>query len=84
MHTHAMGIYLKETEQGTSRAIFPELSVIDDLIHSLSVSRWFHMSPKNATETAIALLSSTLAWQIPWAEEPGRLQSMGSRRVGHD
>ena len=28
--------------------------------------------------------SSTLAWKIPWAEEPGRLQSMGSRGVGHD
>ena len=28
--------------------------------------------------------SSTLAWKIPWAEEPGRLQSMGSRRVRHD
>ena len=28
--------------------------------------------------------SSTLAWKIPWAEEPGRLPSMGSRRVGHD
>ena len=28
--------------------------------------------------------SSTLAWKIPWTEEPGRLQSMGSLRVGHD
>ena len=28
--------------------------------------------------------SSTLAWKIPWAEEPGGLQSMGSLRVGHD
>ena len=28
--------------------------------------------------------SSTLAWKIPWMEEPGRLQSMGSHRVGHD
>ena len=28
--------------------------------------------------------SSTLAWKIPWAEEPGRLQSMGSLRVRHD
>ena len=28
--------------------------------------------------------SSTLAWEIPWMEEPGRLQSMGSRRVRHD
>ena len=36
------------------------------------------------TEKAMALHSSTLAWKIPWAEEPGRVQSMGSRRVGHD
>ena len=35
-------------------------------------------------ERAIAPHSSTLAWKIPWAEEPGRLQPMGSRRVGHD
>ena len=28
--------------------------------------------------------SSTLAWKIPWSEEPGRLQSMGSQRVGHN
>ena len=32
----------------------------------------------------MAALSSTLVWKIPWTEEPGRLQSMGSRRVGHD
>ena len=35
-------------------------------------------------ERAMAPHSSTLAWKIPWTEEPGRLQSMGSRRVGHD
>ena len=35
-------------------------------------------------EKAMAPHSSTLAWKIPWMEEPGRLQSMGSRRVGHD
>ena len=28
--------------------------------------------------------SSTIAWKIPWTEEPGRVQSMGSQRVGHD
>ena len=33
---------------------------------------------------AMAPHSSTLAWKIPWVEEPGRLQSMGSIRVGHD
>ena len=32
----------------------------------------------------MATPSSTFAWKIPWTEEPGRLQSMGSQRVGHD
>ena len=36
------------------------------------------------SEKAMASHSSTLAWKIPWTEEPGRLQSMGSRRVRHD
>ena len=36
------------------------------------------------SEKAMAPYSSTLAWHIPWAEEPGRLQSMGWLRVGHD
>ena len=36
------------------------------------------------SEKAMALHSSTLGWKIPWTEEPGRLQSMGSQRVGHD
>ena len=35
-------------------------------------------------EKAMATHSSTLAWKIPWTEEPGRLQSMGSWRVGHN
>ena len=36
------------------------------------------------TEKAMAPHSRTLAWKIPWMEEPGRLQSMGLQRVGHD
>ena len=35
-------------------------------------------------EKEMAIHSSTIAWKIPWTEEPGRLQSMGSIRVGHD
>ena len=35
-------------------------------------------------EKAMTTHPSTLAWKIPWMEEPGRLQFMGSRRVGHD
>ena len=38
----------------------------------------------NSPEKAMAHHSSTLAWKIPWTEEPGRLQSMGSLRVRHD
>ena len=34
-------------------------------------------------EKEMATHSSILAWEIPWTEEPGRLQSMGSSRVGH-
>ena len=36
------------------------------------------------TEKAMASHSSTLAWKIPWTEEPGGLPSMGSHRVRHD
>ena len=35
-------------------------------------------------EKEMATHSSILAWEIPWTEEPGRQQSMGSQRVGHD
>ena len=39
---------------------------------------------RHSLEKAMATHSSTLAWKIPWTEEPGGLQSMGSLRVGHD
>jgi len=50
------------------------------------IGRWrvITFSYKLIAEKAMATHSSTLAWKIPWAEEPGRLQSMGLRRVGHD
>ena len=40
---------------------------------------WEYLLEKEMTTN-----SSILAWKIPWMEEPGRLQSMGSQRVGHD
>ena len=46
------------------------------------VSHWILFAMRHEKE--MATHSSTLAWKIPWTEEPGRLQSMGSRRVGHD
>ena len=39
---------------------------------------------EDTPEKERAIHSSTLAWKIPWTEESGRLQSMGSQRVGHD
>ena len=53
----------------------------------LGTKRWYYSSifPLIVTlQQAMAPHSSTLAWKIPWAEEPGRLQSMGLLRVGHD
>ena len=49
----------------------PELSCIKEVLY-------------NGAEKAMAPHSSTLAWKIPWMEEPGSLHSMGSLRVGHD
>ena len=42
------------------------------------------LGPEDSLEKEIATHSGTLAWKIPWTEEPGRLQSMGLQRVGHD
>ena len=39
---------------------------------------------EDALEEGIATHYSILAWRMPWTEEPGRLQSMGLQRVGHD
>ena len=44
----------------------------------------FRLKQQRYLEKAMAPHSSTLAWKIPWTEEPGRLQSMGSLRVRHD
>ena len=42
------------------------------------------LGQEDSLEKGLVTHSSTLAWRIPWTEEPGRPQSMGSQRVGHD
>ena len=42
------------------------------------------LGPEDSLEKEMAIHSRTVAWEIPWTEESGRLQSMGSQRVGHD
>ena len=50
----------------------------------LSKTTAVFQSLSHVPEKAMVPHSSTLAWKIPWVEEPGRLQSMGLLRVGHD
>ena len=50
----------------------------------LSVQRNIICPYKGMMEKEMAIHSSMLAWKIPWAGEPGGLQSMGSQRVRHD
>ena len=47
-------------------------------------TRVLSLGQEDPLEKEMATHASTLAWKIPWMEEPGRLQSLGSQRVGHD
>ena len=51
---------------------------------AIQVSLVQSLGQKDLLEKEIGTHSSILAWRIPWTEEPGRLQSMGSERIGHD
>ena len=58
---------------------------VSSLSLSFSLSLYIYISSfKIRSQKAMAPHSSILAWKIPWTEEPGRLQSMGSLRVRHD
>ena len=47
-------------------------------------STWVQSLGQEDLEKEMAMHSSILTWKIPWVEEPGRLQSVGSQRIGHD
>ena len=51
---------------------------------TMSETRVQSLGGEDLLEKEMATHSSILAWRIPWMEEPGRLQSMGLQRVGHD
>ena len=56
-------------------------------LQSLPVTREIQVASlgwEDPLEKAMVTHSSTLAWKIPWTEEPGGLQPMGSQRVGHN
>ena len=53
-------------------------------VKRLRETRFQSLGGEDDLEKEMATHSSILAWKIPWTQEPGRLQSMGSLRVGHD
>ena len=62
-------------------------SLVAQMVKRLPAMRetWVRfLGREDPLEKEMATHSSTLAWKIPWMEEPDRLQSMGSQRVGHD
>ena len=82
---------LRSLNAGQEATVRTRQGTIDGFKTGKGVHQGYILSPcllmymqSTSSEKAMAPHSSTLAWKIPWAEEPGRLQSMGSIRVGHD
>ena len=62
-------------------------SLVAQMVKNLSAMQetWIQsLGREDPLEKEMAIHSSTVAWKIPWTDEPGRLQSMGSQRVGHN
>ena len=61
-------------------------SVVDKLLamQELQETRVQSLGREDPLEKEMAIHSGILAWRIPWTQEPGRLQSMGLKRVGYD
>ena len=62
-------------------------SLVSQAVKRLSTMQetWVRsLGQEDPLEKEMAIHSSTIAWKIPWTEEPGRLQYMGSQRVRHD
>ena len=53
-------------------------------LSTMRETRVLSLGWEDPLEKEMAIHSRTIAWKIPWTEEPGRLQSMESQRVGHD
>ena len=78
-------------EPGSWRPYLEGLTIYGHII-GLRLSSWLgaremrvpSMGPEDPLEQQMATCSHSLAWEIPWTEEPGQLQSVGSQRVGHD
>ena len=74
-------------KRNACESVLMRASLVAQRLKSLSAVQetWVRsLSQEDPLEKEMATHSSILAWRIPWREEPGRLQSMGTQRVGHD
>ena len=62
---------------------FPGAQMVENL-PATWVTQVQSLSQEDPLEEGMATHSTIFAWRIPWTEEPGRLESMGSQRVGHN
>ena len=62
---------------------FPVAQMVKNL-PAMQETQVLPLGQENALKEGMATHFSILAWRIPWTEEPGRLQSVGLQRVGHD
>ena len=62
---------------------FPGGSVVKNL-PAMQETKVQSLGQEEPLEKGMEIYSSILAWEIPWTEKPGKLQSVGSQRVGHD
>ena len=65
---------------------FPRSSVVKNLpaVQEMQETQVWFLDQEDPLEKEMATYSSILAWEIPWTEESGGLQSRGSQRVRHD
>ena len=73
--------------QLTSRYTYSWASLVVQMVKNLPAMQETQiqsLGQEDPLEKEKATQSSILAWRIPWTEEPGRLQSMGSQRIRHD
>ena len=69
------------------RGLYWGASLVAQTVKNLSAKKetWVrYLGLEDSLERGMTTYSSTLAWRIPWTEEPGGLQSVGSQRVRHD
>ena len=77
---HVLGIILGPRDTGRTSLVAQTVKRLPTMQETQVLS----LGWEDPLQKEMATHSSTLAWKIPWMEEPGRLQSMGLQTVGHD